>query len=78
MLCHCPVIAAPCGAVPEVCGAAALMADLTGPTSGWRRSPRSTIPKRALAVRAGLARAGRYTWANAGRTLLRLLLEVAR
>lgn len=79
MLCHCPVIAAPCGAVPEVCGAAALMADPDRPDIWLAQIAALDDPEtRALAVRAGLARAGRYTWANAGRTLLRLLLEVAR
>lgn len=78
MLCRCPVIAAPCGAVPEVCGAAALMADPDDPTA-WldQIAALEHADTRATMVAAGLARAGRYTWAGAGRTLLDLLIACA-
>lgn len=78
MLCRCPVIAAPCGAVPEVCGAAALMADPDDPTAWLEQIGALEDPAtRATMVAAGLARAGRYTWVGAGRNLLNLLMECA-
>lgn len=78
MLCRCPVIAAPCGAVPEVCGAAALMADPDDPAAWLEHIAALENPAtREMMVNAGLARAGRYTWAGAGRTLLDLLMACA-
>lgn len=75
MLCRCPVIAAPCGAVPEICGDAALYADPDDPRS-WRRAI-TRLPREVL-VEAGRARAARYTWARAGQMLLSSLRELAR
>lgn len=75
MLCGCPVIAAPCGAVPEVCGDAALYADPDEPTA-WREAI-ARLPREAL-VAAGHARAARYTWARAGQALLASLRQLAR
>jgi glycosyltransferase involved in cell wall biosynthesis len=75
MLCRCPVIAAPCGAVPEVCGAAALMADPDDPAAWLEHIAALENPAtRETMINAGLARARRYTWAGAGRTLLDLLM----
>lgn len=79
MLCGCPVVAAPCGAVPEVCGAAALMADPDDPASWCAQIAALDDPQaRAALVEAGRERAARYTWAEAGRRLLDLLLAAAR
>lgn len=75
MLCRCPVIAAPCGAVPEICGDAALYADPDDPKS-WRRAI-TRLPREVL-VEAGRARAARYTWVRAGQMLLSSLRELAR
>lgn len=75
MLCRCPVIAAPCGAVPEICGDAALYADPDDPKS-WRRAI-MRMPREAL-VATGRARAARYTWARAGKMLLASLRELAQ
>ncbi|WP_421839113.1 glycosyltransferase family 4 protein [Novosphingobium sp.] len=75
MFCGCPVIAAPCGAVPEVCGDAARYADPDDPAA-WRAAL-ADLPRDVLAA-AGHARAARYTWARAGRTLLSSLRELAR
>lgn len=75
MLCGCPVIAAPCGAVPEVCGEAARYADPDDPAA-WRAAL-AGLPRAEL-VAAGRMRAARYTWARAGRHLLATLRELAR
>lgn len=77
MACGCPVIAAAAGAVPEVCGEAALWFDHDGP----RRLP--AMLTRLLEedglfdrLRAeGLARAARFTWRAAAERLLALLPE---
>jgi len=74
MLCGCPVIAAPCGAVPEVCADAARYADPDDPAA-WRAAL-AALPRDAL-VAAGHARAARYTWARAGRDLLAALRDLA-
>lgn len=79
MLCGCPAIVAPCGAMPEVCGDAALTAGPDDPAA-WRSSIAALNDSalRAKMVAAGLARAKRYTWAAAGRTLLGHLRDLAR
>ncbi|MFC7474827.1 glycosyltransferase family 4 protein [Dankookia sp. GCM10030260] len=77
MACGCPVIAAAAGAVPEVCGEAALWFD----HDGQRRLP--TMLARLLeeeglydTLRArGLRQAARYTWRGAAERLLDLLPE---
>jgi glycosyltransferase involved in cell wall biosynthesis len=71
----CPVIVAPCGALPEVCGDAALVA---GPddASAWRARILEIVDDAALADdlrRRGLARAENFTWAKAARRLLEIL-----
>jgi len=78
MLCGCPVIAAPCGAVPEVCGNAARYADPDDPEA-WRRALGALLtgPRERL-IAAGQVRAARYTWARAGQALFDLLCETAR
>ncbi len=74
MTCGCPVIAAASGAVPEVCGDAALWFDDATLTGTLRR----LIDDAGLAARlraAGLARAKDFTWGRAAETLLGLLPE---
>ncbi|TDH64011.1 glycosyltransferase family 1 protein [Dankookia rubra] len=77
MACGCPVIAAAAGAVPEVCGEAALWFDTDGP----RRLPdmlARLLEEEGLydTLRArGLDRAARYTWRGAAERLLELLPE---
>ncbi len=75
MWCGCPVLAAHAGAVPEICGDAALWFDAEGP-----RSPAAAIarlldePDLPARLRdAGLARAKHYSWDAAARRLLELL-----
>ncbi len=79
MLCGCPVIVAPCGALPEVCDVAALYADPFDPKD-WQRQLRAlAFPAlRQAQVAAGLERATAYTWVGAGERLLTLLNELAR
>jgi glycosyltransferase involved in cell wall biosynthesis len=77
MACGCPVLAAPNGAVPEVCADAALWFDSerAGPDSLADQLARLLDdPALAAGLRSrGLARAERYTWIEAARRLLGLL-----
>jgi glycosyltransferase involved in cell wall biosynthesis len=78
MACGCPVIAAPNGAVPEVCADAALWFEPAGedaaPALPAQLERLLGDPALAAGLRArGLARAARYTWPEAARRLLGLL-----
>lgn len=75
MWCGCPVLAARAGAVPEVCGEAALFFDAEGAaTPAAALSRLLDEPGLADALReAGRARAGLYSWDGAARTLMGLL-----
>jgi glycosyltransferase involved in cell wall biosynthesis len=77
MLCGCPVIAAPCGAVPEICGDAAHYAGPDDPAA-WRAAlaDLAAAPRQPV-VLAGTAQARRYTWARAGQMLFGLLCDLA-
>jgi len=79
MLCGCPAVVAPCGAMPEICGDAALPADPDDPVA-WRARILALYGSglRAEMIAAGLVRAGRYTWAAAGRALLGHMRDLAR
>ncbi|NKC32148.1 glycosyltransferase family 4 protein [Falsiroseomonas selenitidurans] len=75
MWCGCPVLAAAAGAVPEVCGEAALWFDAEGP-----RTPAAALtrlldePLLAGQLRqAGRARAAQFSWPAAAERLLALL-----
>jgi glycosyltransferase involved in cell wall biosynthesis len=75
MWCGCPVLAASAGAVPEVCGDAALWFDATGP-----RSPAAALARLLddplLAEHLGAAgrrRAATYSWSAAAEALLATL-----
>jgi glycosyltransferase involved in cell wall biosynthesis len=75
MWCGCPVLAADAGAVPEVCGDAALWFDAEGP-----RSPAAAIARlldepglAAHLAEAGRARARAYSWPAAAARLLELV-----
>jgi glycosyltransferase involved in cell wall biosynthesis len=75
----CPVVAAPCGALPEVCGEAALYAAPDDPAA-WARAIHSLTRDaglRAAMVAAGLARAGGYRWTQSARGLLDVIESVA-
>ena len=74
----CPVIVAPTGAMPEVCGEAALYAEPDDPDA-WisqilRITTNSTL--RTERIAAGLSRAHGFTWSESAQTLVQLINEV--
>jgi glycosyltransferase involved in cell wall biosynthesis len=74
MWCGCPVLASRAGAVPEVCGDAALWFDAEGPATPAAALAR-LLDEPGLADHlreAGLARARLYSWDAAARRLLEL------
>ncbi|MFT4269020.1 MAG: glycosyltransferase family 1 protein [Xenophilus sp.] len=74
----CPVIAAPCGALPEACGQAALWADPHDPQA-WEEHILHLCSDPALAesLRAsGRRRAACFTWERAARRLLEIVSSV--
>ncbi len=71
----CPVISAPCAAMPDVLGDAALYADPLV-LQEWIDAIERVIsdaPLRASLGHAGRARAARYTWGAAGEAYIRIL-----
>lgn len=75
----CPAVIAPCGALPEVCGDAALQAAPDDPAA-WRGAfalLHEDAALRARLVQRGLAQAGQFTWVRAGDALMAVLREVA-
>lgn len=77
MVCGCPVIAAHAGAVPEVCGEAALWFDPAQPASLQDAIARLVEEDglRDGMIRAGRDRAKDFTWERAARRLLDLIGE---
>lgn len=72
----CPTIVARCGALPEVCGEAALLADPGNPTQ-WASRIRALVddPDFADAMRArGRVHAASFTWERAARRVLDIAL----
>ena len=76
----CPVVAAPRGAVPEVCGDAALYAEPDDPEAWWRAfdALRTDPALRERLVADGLARSRLFTWRRAGEATLEVLAESGR
>ncbi len=75
MVCGCPVLAAHAGAVPEVCGEAALWFDPAQPAT-LQDAVSRLVGEDGLRdgmIRAGLDRARLFTWERAARTLLSLV-----
>lgn len=75
MLCGCPVVAAPAGAIPEICRDAICYAGMDDPAD-WARQVlalRDSPGLRAAKVEAGLWRAGAFRWRAAGVRLAELL-----
>jgi glycosyltransferase involved in cell wall biosynthesis len=67
----CPVVAAPFGALPEVCGKAALYADPLDPDA-WSEKIRTVLDDetvRQSLVSAGRRQAAIFTWKRAARSL---------
>jgi glycosyltransferase involved in cell wall biosynthesis len=72
MMLGCPAIAAPCGALPEVCGDAVLYAD-PHDADAWGKAVMRLVQdpqKRAALVEAGRTQARPFSWANAAGALL--------
>lgn len=79
MTCGCPLVAAHAGAVPEVCGEAALWFDPQRPETLAEALER-LLDEEGLAEgmrTAGLKRAANYTWEKAALTLLSLIRKNA-
>lgn len=79
MLVGCPAVIAPCGALPEVCGDAALVADEDDPRAwaaafGLLRAENEASARRAV----GIQWASRFTWRRAGASMHGLVEEAAR
>jgi glycosyltransferase involved in cell wall biosynthesis len=72
MWCGCPVLAARAGAVPEVCGDAALWFDAAGPEAALRRLLEEDGLADALRAR-GHARARLHSWDRAASRLMELI-----
>jgi glycosyltransferase involved in cell wall biosynthesis len=76
MLCGCPAVAAPEGAIPEICGEAATYVDARD-ARAWADAVlalHGDAPARARKVAEGRQRAGTYTWRRAGAELLEMIL----
>lgn len=80
MLTGCPAVVSTGGALPEVCGDAALYADPDRPAEwiGAIRAVADDPELRARHVALGRLRAAHFTWARAGDALMDVLREVAR
>lgn len=73
----CPVVAAPCGALPEVCGNAAVYV-APDDALGWAASLLEFVEDESLrraAIDLGLKQAGNFTW-GAGARKLQQIIEV--
>ena len=78
MLLGCPAVIAPCGALPEVCGTAALAAPADD-AGAWARVIANLAADPALWQRqaeAGRARALPFTWDRAARVLAATLKDL--
>ena len=75
MLLGCPAVIAPCGALPEVCGTAAISADPDDPAA-WSAAIiglQQDLAARAALVDAGRTHAAHFTWARAADQLRAVL-----
>jgi glycosyltransferase involved in cell wall biosynthesis len=75
MIVGCPALVAPCGALPEVCGAAAIYADPNDP-GAWRDAILGLADddrRRSEASDAGRAHASAFTWRRSAQQLIDVL-----
>ena len=80
MLLGCPAVVAPCGALPEVCGPAAL-AVAPDDAAAWAATLVALVTdggQRAALAQRGRAHAARYTWRKAALTLAAALRTLDR
>ncbi|MGC8915467.1 MAG: glycosyltransferase family 4 protein [Thermoanaerobaculum sp.] len=80
MACGCPVVAANCGALPEVCGDAAILLPPDDPRE-WLAALvalHESLPRWQELRERGLARARAFTWERTARELLALYRDAAR
>ncbi|MDT0508420.1 glycosyltransferase family 1 protein [Novosphingobium sp. MMS21-SN21R] len=78
MLLGCPAIIAPCGALPEVCGDAAMKVGATD-VAGWSAAICNLLENpdlRARYAELGRERARQFTWAKAGKQLARAIQSI--
>ncbi|MFM0094524.1 glycosyltransferase family 1 protein [Paraburkholderia nemoris] len=76
----CPVVAAPFGALPEVCGEAALYADPFSPDA-WRQNILTALDDEAVRqslISAGRRQADGFTWKRAARHLFETVNAASR
>lgn len=74
----CPVLASPCGALPETCGEAAIFVDPHEPAA-WAAAVRRLAEdesERERVARGGAAHAAGFRWRDSARRLLDLINEV--
>jgi glycosyltransferase involved in cell wall biosynthesis len=75
MLCGCPAIVSPAGAIPEVCGDAVIYAAAEDPHA-WRNAVKELRETPDLAARKvvqGSAHAATFTWSRAGAQLMQII-----
>jgi glycosyltransferase involved in cell wall biosynthesis len=80
MACGCPVIAARAGALPEICGDAAVLVD-PDDRRGWLEAVTdltTSSSRRTALIEAGLSRAGSFTWRRTASVMLDLYRRAAR
>lgn len=80
MLLGAPAIISPCGALPEVCGPSAILADPDRPEA-WARAIvdlAADEDRRRRLSAAGITQASSFTWDRAAGSLLDLVASVAR
>lgn len=79
MMLGCPALLAPCGALPEVCGEAALYAD-PHDAEAWSAAIRRLRDEPGLRdrlVAAGRVQSERFTWEAAGQRLIEIIARFA-
>jgi glycosyltransferase involved in cell wall biosynthesis len=80
MACGCPVLAARAGALPEVCGDAAMLLD-PDDVAAWAGALlvlANDPTRRAQMQAAGIERARRFTWGSTARALVAIYRELTR
>jgi len=80
MACGCPVVAARAGALPEVCGDAAILLDPDDPPA-WTDVLLALVKEpagREAMVDAGMARARLFTWERTAQGLVAIYRAVTR